>query len=367
MRKWKAECVRIVAADRSLSGRAAYDRASVAWDAALLAEVRAAVAQGAVGQTGMEEQKSAELPILSPALPTIEIFNAIGDTVRFPPHQYADFVIHCGETDFYVHRFVLHYHSDFFRAHLDTVSRATHLPCRSSRQAKACNHPSIAHCIHLPRYTTPVPTRSITANDFRMFVCHLYFGSHYCYPPFLPKTDVDLEAASLPVSLSFFPLLRCKWDGCPTTATPTSLWSVWEQQLRHDAPDKPNSLHYSHAVLALTQHLDCALLREQCEAVLVEYVQYYEKKGNRDRLVDKCLRGLLVAHRQRLEKIKSAYLAIIAADKELLERKEYQRVVQHCDKALLVQIIESVGKVRQHVVYKNRSSSILVIVYVQHS
>ena len=46
--------------------------------------------------------------------------NAIDDvllttaTVSFPPRQYADFLIHYDSTAFFVHKLVLHTHSNYF-------------------------------------------------------------------------------------------------------------------------------------------------------------------------------------------------------------------------------------------------------------
>ena len=116
MRVWKAACLRIIAADKGVSKTAEYRKAELTWGAQLLEEVQAAADEG---QTGAEEHKNVQQLPPSPILPTIRQFDSIGDAVFFPPRQHADFVIQYVDTDFYVHRFVLYYHSAFFRTHVD--------------------------------------------------------------------------------------------------------------------------------------------------------------------------------------------------------------------------------------------------------
>ena len=125
------------------------------------------------------------------------------DIVFFPPREVADFVIHY-DKHFHVHKFVLHHHSAYFRAYFLTLSPQSDVyidvdirPASDSSPAikrpKRCNHPTIAHCIHLPQQITLVDKDDVDADDFELFLCHLYFSAHYCYPPCLPKTDIDLE------------------------------------------------------------------------------------------------------------------------------------------------------------------------------
>ena len=75
-----------------------------------------------------------------------------------------------------------------------------------------CNHPSIPHYIHLPQQITLVDNVMVDANNLCRFLCHLYFSSHYCYPPFFPKTNVDLEQDCACVSISFPPITSLDWS-----------------------------------------------------------------------------------------------------------------------------------------------------------
>ena len=57
-----------------------------------------------------------------------------------------------------------------------------------------------------PTTDEPVGGDTVTAADFRLFLCHLYFASHYCYPSFLPPTKVYLASSAAPLSLEFDPV-----------------------------------------------------------------------------------------------------------------------------------------------------------------
>ena len=115
--------------------------------------------------------------------------------VTFPPSQHADFVLHYDNTAFHVHEFVLHQHSAYFRTYFDTLS----LPSRSKAKKRkksgpnSCQHAHIAHCIRLPSQTTLVREGSMTAADMDLFLHHLYFAAHYCYPPYPPERSNQFD------------------------------------------------------------------------------------------------------------------------------------------------------------------------------
>ena len=126
--------------------------------------------------------------------------------VTFPPGKHADFVLHYdNNTAFHVHKLVLHHHAAYFRTYFDTLS--TQL-----RSSDSCKHAHIAHCIHLPSQTKLVQETPVTAIDMGLFLRHLYFAAHYCCPPHLPKTDVDIGADPPPaVSLQFSNVQQLNW------------------------------------------------------------------------------------------------------------------------------------------------------------
>ena len=101
--------------------------------------------------------------------------DSIKDIVLFPPRPLVDFLIHYDGADFHVHKLVLYRHSAYFRTYFDTLDAvATAQPTVAlrilradspaqaplsdsgspvSKKAKLCNHPHIAHCIHMPQQT----------------------------------------------------------------------------------------------------------------------------------------------------------------------------------------------------------------------
>ena len=99
----------------------------------------------------------------------------------------------------------------------------------------------------------------ITADDFRPFLCHLYFASHYCYPPFLPKTDINLDTSPSPLSLTF-------------PDVPSIDWSDESTQLRFIADS--DRFVRNEALLTLAYYFDCAALMRQCETILMTKATY---------------------------------------------------------------------------------------------
>ena len=105
-----------------------------------------------------------------------------------------------------MHRFVLHLHSAYFRALFLTLPPTT----TPSARSPDCSHLHIAHCVHIPAQLTAVTGLAITADHFRLFLCHLYYPAHYCYPPYLPHDDVDLsdEQSFALLSVGCLPLVE---------------------------------------------------------------------------------------------------------------------------------------------------------------
>ena len=128
------------------------------------------------------------------------------NTVLFPPRELADFVVHYDNTEFHVHRTILHHLSGYFNEYFqlltapqDSSTSATRKrarpssPSSSTEEKQHRDYRTITHCIHVPLQTRSVEQTPVTAADFRLFLYHLYFSQHYCCPPYLPKTDIDLN------------------------------------------------------------------------------------------------------------------------------------------------------------------------------
>ena len=149
LRIWKAECICIIAEDDSVPEMEDYKLAEETWDAAVLEELRAAAAQGAVGRPGAEEQKGAELRTVHPALPTINAFAASATLSTFLPASTPTLL--CTTTtddhDFYVHRFVLHYHPPTSER-ISTHCHVQHIcrPLRRRRRSVATIRTSLTAC-----------------------------------------------------------------------------------------------------------------------------------------------------------------------------------------------------------------------------
>ena len=119
---------------------------------------------------------------------------------HFPPVYLCDFVIHYRNTAYHVHKFVLCYHSSYFRTYIEALHKR-----ERSYQTDACSdHPDIPHCIRLPDSCGKVEA---TNDDFRLFLCHLYFAEEYSCIPYKVECDIDLSAQPPPdVALTCSPL-----------------------------------------------------------------------------------------------------------------------------------------------------------------
>ena len=182
--------------------------------------------------------------------------------VFFPPLELVDFVIHYDSTAFYVHKLLLHHHSAYFRAYLlllnsqgspasPTRRRARSSTSFSVNEEQHCDHPTIAHCIHLPQQTRLVEQTPVTAADLHLFLCHLYFRQHYCYPPYLPESDIDLNNTSPPLSFTFPALTLLDSDevadlNCPLPHDDVVLlcWGDYRTVRRRSDYDEPASFRH---------------------------------------------------------------------------------------------------------------------------
>ena len=276
------------------------------------------------------------------------VFPPLGEhaDVFFPPRQYADFIIHYDTKDFYVHKFVLHHHSAYFRAYFQTLPppappRGRQVKRRKAKRSNSpaadegkedCDHPSIAHCIHLPQQSMLVQKKPVTAAHFRLFLCHLYFSSHYSYPPFLPKADVDLDADTLPTSLAFPPVASLDWG---IDSTPL--------RFADDASgDSATKKVWKEALLMLAHYLDCAQMMQHCEAVLLTMVNYGAEERTSLWLAKICVPWLRFADRYGLKQWRAACVSAIAnAPDSLLAEDKYKKARKKWSRAMLIDVMEA--------------------------
>ena len=264
-----------------------------------------------------------------PAATTSTMSTDSSNTVFFPPRQHADFVIHYDNAAFHVHTFVLHHHSAYFRAYFQTLSQLSASPL-SSDDKQPCNHPHIAHCIHLPHQTELVCGGGVTAAEFREFLCHLYFSAHYCYPPFSPKTHVDLCADSPPLCITFPAITSLDWVGA------TSPMRSFVDK------DGKTKLEYNESLLTLAHYFDCGAMTQQCEAVLLTMVEWAGKKQKSAWLRREGVHWLLYADRYKLARWKHACISVIAAaDDSVLQEEWYKTAKLQWSIALVTEIMEA--------------------------
>ena len=108
--------------------------------------------------------------------------------LSFPPTFLCDFVIHYRGAAFHVHKLVLCQQSAYFRAYIEQLTSG-------QRSYECSDHPSIAHCIRLPDSCGKVEANK---EDFRLFLCHLYFAGHYSCLPWRVRDDINPTAEPAP-------------------------------------------------------------------------------------------------------------------------------------------------------------------------
>ena len=255
-----------------------------------------------------------------------------------------------------MHKFVLHQHSAYFRAYFQSlpVSSPRRRPAKRAKrsrsaavdEAKPCDHVT-AHCIHLPQQSRLVEKTAVTAADFRLFLCYLYFSAHYCYPPFLPKTDVALggdeaeaDTTIFPVSLSFPPV-------------PYGQSIDWHESKVLRLTDKSGEPQSNEAVLTLAHYLDCTALMKQCDDVLVSKVMHFremkakadgewEEHECEDWIVERCWHWLPYCDRYRLASAKEFFMSEVAEDQWAMSRHGYEVAKKTWERSLLVEVMDSI-------------------------
>ena len=151
--------------------------------------------------------------------------------------------------------------------------------------------------------------KTVTANDMQLFLRDLYFAAHYCYPPYLPKTDVGADPPP-PLSLLFPTVQKLNLFTESTPLRPHVDGTIVE---------------YHESLLTLAHYLDCAQMMQQCEAVMLTIPQKIVDDDDDDESrLRYCWMMLKEASRHRMDKLKASCLATMAADRSLLDRQEYK-------------------------------------------
>ena len=97
--------------------------------------------------------------------------------------------MHYRDAAFHVHKFVLSYHSSYFRTYIEQLVKGQ----RAYPQSECGEHADITHCIRLPH---SFGKEEADVDDFQLFLEHLYFAAHHSCPPFPVPTEVDNSHSS---------------------------------------------------------------------------------------------------------------------------------------------------------------------------
>ena len=160
---------------------------------------------------------------------------------QFPPAYLSDFVIHFRNTAFHVHKLALIHHSSYFRTYIEQLTAG-------ERATDECDeHTDIPHCIVLPDACGEIDA---DVDDFKLFLCHLYFAQQYSCIPYKAAVDVSLDAEPAPaLSLS-----------CPTLSSLAALKAASSSEFDSASPP---AVH--ETVLSLCRHFDCSLVLSRAE------------------------------------------------------------------------------------------------------
>ena len=213
--------------------------------------------------------------------------------VQFPPAAVSDFVIHYRGTAFHVHKFVLIYHSYYFRAYIEQL-----VDGERSHSADECDeHLRIAHCNRLPDSCGKVEA---SVERFRLFLCHLYFARHYRCLPYETTSAIDLNAEPRPAVTLDWPSFD-SFEQLEQASTATFL-------------DKRSKAYRS--VLSLCHYFDCAALLSRAEDNMLLMVRAYTAataaRGTRGTLCPYQW-SLEVADQFGLERVKTECIPLQAA------------------------------------------------------
>ena len=221
--------------------------------------------------------------------PTDETLAA--NDVHFPPAFLSDFVIHYRDTAYHVHKFVLCHHSSYFRTYFEPLIEGQ----RVYLKAECDDHHDVAHCIRLPDRCGKVEADS---DDFRVFLCHLYFAQHYRCVPYTVATHVNLDAEPAPTVTLDCPAFR-GWEELDE-ATSSSLWTV-----------EPPAVY--EAVMSLCHYFNCDRVLSRAEdncAALIEQALY--DRANHDVAWSELWPCFLLALKFNLMRVKRACIPRLA-------------------------------------------------------
>ena len=166
---------------------------------------------------------------------------------HFPPAKVSDFVVHYRSTAYQFHKFVLCHHSSYFRTYIEQLTDGQ----RAYPTDECSEHPDIAHCIRLPDSCGKVEADT---NDFRLFLCQLYFAQHYSCIPYTAQSHIELTAQPPPTVTLDYPHFRD---------------SVQLSRHTSSVSDTSEPLAVYDAIMSMCHYLECALVLSR-ESVIAQ-------------------------------------------------------------------------------------------------
>ena len=166
----------------------------------------------------------------------------------FPPVNLSDFVIHYRNTSYHVHKFVLQYHSAYFRTYIEQLT-----PGQRAYSLDECDqHGATPYCIRIP---STVVQDSASEEHFRVFLCQLYFARHYSSFPLQTALGVDVHAQ---------PELEQSLD-CPPHTSFEQMMAACISPADRSELRRRGELLYFHPALSLCDYFDCARVLSRAE------------------------------------------------------------------------------------------------------
>ena len=247
--------------------------------------------------------------------------------IQFPPAVLSDFVIHYRNADFRVHKFVLCYHSAYFRTFIEPLASGQ----RAYSADECSDHPDIAHCIRLPDTCGKL---AASVDDFRVFLAHLYFARRYSCFPFRAVGKLHLSAQPEPAACL----------DCPGFTT-------WPQLLRATSSVFSTSSRPSTctAVSSLCHYFDCAVLLARAETNLLLAVAENQRTRHQEPHWFRTRGYLCFASQFGLQRVKAACIPLQAERCFRLRKKsdseskeQWEELVRRLDKDTLIELMQAI-------------------------
>ena len=222
-------------------------------------------------------------------------------------------------------------HSSYFRTHTEPLISGQR--CYSADECS--DHPNIPHCIRVPDRCGKV---AATADDFRLFLCHLYFACHYRCIPYTVVKNIDFAAQ-------------------PTSALmlDSPKFVMWQHSFKAPSTvvceSEPTMLY---KVLSLAHYFDCAQLLSRAEDNMLLVLKAETVKQRSDEWASESTVYLELATRFGLRHLKTTCLSLVAAENRSARKGSttdrniaWEKFVEQQDKTTLIELLRAMCSLPQ--------------------